>query len=55
MRHCQKYPSIKKSLDKLAGKISEDDMIQMNYEVTVQHKKAGDVAHDYLKQQGLID
>ena len=51
----QKYPSIKKSLDKLAGKISEDDMIQMNYEVTVQHKKAGDVAHDYLKQHGLID
>jgi osmoprotectant transport system permease protein len=49
-----KYPSIKTSLNKLAGRISTQDMIDMNYAVTVQHKKASVVAHDYLVAHDLL-
>lgn len=50
----QKYPGIAKSLNKLSGKITNQDMIEMNYQVTVQHKKAAQVARTYLVKHGLI-
>jgi osmoprotectant transport system permease protein len=50
----EKYPSIKASLNKLAGKISEQDMIEMNYAVTDDHQNASVVAKAYLVKHGLL-
>ncbi|WP_268913439.1 ABC transporter permease/substrate-binding protein [Lentilactobacillus sp. SPB1-3] len=47
-------PKIIKALNKLAGKISEKDMQQMNYEVNVQKRSAATVAKNYLVSQHLI-
>ncbi|MBU8990930.1 hypothetical protein KTF61_15490 [Faecalibacterium prausnitzii] len=38
----------------MAGKITEKDMQEMNYQVTVQHRKASQVAHEYLVEHHLI-
>ncbi|WP_010624586.1 ABC transporter permease/substrate-binding protein [Companilactobacillus versmoldensis] len=51
----KKHPQIVKSLNKLSGKISTEDMQKMNYQVTVKHKKASVVAHNYLKSHNLIE
>lgn len=50
-----KHPELAKILNKLAGKISEDDMIEMNYQVKVKGKSAEETARTYLKKQSLID
>lgn len=50
----KKYPSVKKSLERLNNKITNQDMINMNYQVTVQHKAADKVAHLYLKKHNLL-
>ncbi|MCD5596990.1 ABC transporter permease/substrate-binding protein [Lactobacillus delbrueckii subsp. lactis] len=50
----QKHPGVVKSLNKLAGKITEAEMQEMNYKVTVKHESASKVAHQYLKQHGLL-
>lgn len=49
-----KYPAIKTALNKLAGKITEKDMINMNYEITIKHEKASTVARRYLIKNKLI-
>jgi osmoprotectant transport system permease protein len=48
------HPAIVKSLDRIAGKITTTDMQQMNYQVTVQHKKASSVAKHYLTSHHLL-
>lgn len=50
----KKHPGVAKSLNKLAGKISETDMQEMNYEVNVQQKSAKQVAHHYLVSHHLL-
>lgn len=48
------YPELKATLNKLAGKISVEDMQKMNYQVAVKHEKASKVAHDYLVGHNLL-
>jgi osmoprotectant transport system permease protein len=48
------HPKVVKALNQLAGKISESEMIQMNYEVNVQKKAPADVAHAYLVKNKLV-
>lgn len=50
----KKYPELKQILNQLAGKISEADMSEMNYQVKVQGKSARTVAHAYLLKEKLI-
>lgn len=50
----KKNPEVVKSLNKLAGKISAEDMQKMNYQVSVKNKKASVVAHDYLVKHNLL-
>jgi len=50
-----KHPKVVQSLNKLAGKISETDMQEMNYEVNVKNKSAATVAHNYLVKHGLLE
>ena len=50
-----KYPEIVDALNKLAGKITDDEMREMNYKVNVEGEKAEEVATDFLIQAGLLD
>ena len=50
----KKYPELEKILNKLSGKITEEQMSKMNYEVGIEGKSAETVARDFLKQHGFI-
>lgn len=51
----EKYPELKGILNKLGGKISDDDMRKMNYEVAVEKKTASSVAKEYLERNNLLN
>ena len=48
------HPELKEILNALSGKITEDEMRTMNYDVRVNGKSAQDVAKHYLQSRGLI-
>jgi len=50
----KKYPELENVLNKLEGKISNDEMIQMNYEVEKEKKDPKEVAKEFLKSKGLL-
>ena len=50
----EKHPELEGILNKLAGKITESQMSQMNYQVGIEGKKAEAVARDYLVKEGLL-
>ena len=53
-KFAERNPQILKALNKLAGKITTQEMQEMNYQVNVKHEKPAKVAHDYLVKHGLI-
>ena len=50
----EKNPQIVAALNRLAGKISEAEMSEMNYRVKVQGESAEHVARDYLEKNRLL-
>lgn len=50
----EKYPEVVKALNKLAGKITDDEMRKMNYQVNVEGKSAEETAREYLREAGLL-
>ena len=50
----KKYPELKDVLNKLAGKISDNQMQQLNHEVDIKKAKVEDVAKTFLTEQGLL-
>src|SRR6266480_7291123 len=46
-----KHPEVKQALDDLAGKISDDDMRQLNYAVDGQHRDVKEVVQEFLKRK----
>lgn len=48
-----RYPAIKSALGELAGKISEQEMREMNYRVDGQHQDIQAVVADFLRSKGL--
>ena len=50
----KKHPELETVLNKLAGKITESQMSQMNYQVGIEGKKAENIARDYLVKEGLL-
>ena len=44
----EKHPELEAVLNKLAGKITADQMSQMNYQVGVEGKSANQVARDFF-------
>jgi glycine betaine/choline ABC-type transport system substrate-binding protein len=48
-----KHPEVKAALDELAGKISDDDMRQLNYAVDGQHQDAAEVVKEFLRRKNL--
>jgi osmoprotectant transport system permease protein len=51
----ENFPEIVDALNLLAGKISDDEMREMNYRVNVDGVPAEDVARDYLESTSLIE
>src|SRR5881409_2946409 len=49
-----RHPEIGQVLDDLAGKISDDDMRQLNYAVDSQHRDAKEVVREFLRRRGLV-
>lgn len=49
-----KYPEIETALNKLANRITDDEMREMNYQVNVEGKNVEDVAREYLMKAGLL-
>src|SRR6202165_3395968 len=46
-----RHPEVKQALDDLAGKISDDDMRQLNYAVDGQHQDVKEVVREFLKKK----
>jgi len=46
-----RHPEVKQALDDLAGKISDDDMRQLNYAVDGQHRDVKEVVQEFLKRK----
>ena len=50
----EKYPEIEEVLEMLEGVITEEDMINMNYQVDEEGKTPENVAHDFLVEKNII-
>lgn len=50
----KKYPEIETILNQLAGKITEEEMAEMNYKVKIENHSAFDVAKMYLERKNFI-
>jgi len=48
-----KHPELRDAIGALAGKVSEDEMRQMNYAVDGQHRDPADVVREFRKTKGL--
>lgn len=48
------HPTVVKAMNRLAGKITEDQMIDMNYQVNVEGKQPAAVARDFLTKEKII-
>ncbi|MBS4179044.1 ABC transporter permease/substrate-binding protein [Lederbergia citrea] len=49
----EKHPEIVKALNQLAGKITDDEMREMNYQVNAEGRKPAEVAAEFLREKGL--
>ena len=47
----EKYPELRPVLAELGGKISEEDMRKLNYQVDGEQQEAGQVARQFLQQK----
>ena len=50
----KKHPELEAVLNKLAGRITADQMSQLNYQVGVEGKSAETVAREFLVQEGIL-
>ncbi len=50
----KKHPQLEQILNKLAGQITNQEMIDMNYAVNVEQKDPAAVAHDFLEKHNLL-
>ncbi|WP_077326476.1 ABC transporter permease/substrate-binding protein [Virgibacillus siamensis] len=51
----QKYPELRDILNQLGGKINDQQMRQMNYQVDSKRKSPETVARNFLVEQGLLE
>jgi osmoprotectant transport system substrate-binding protein len=50
----QQHPEVAQAIAELGGKISDQEMQQLNYALDGQARDVKDVAHEFLKRKGLI-
>src|SRR6202035_1446263 len=48
------HPELGQALAELGGKISDQEMQQLNYALDGQHRDVKDVAHEFLRSKGLV-
>jgi osmoprotectant transport system substrate-binding protein len=48
-----KHPEVAAALAELAGKISDQDMQQLNYAIDGQHRDLKEVVREFLRKKGL--
>ena len=53
-RFADTAPELEETLDLLAGKITNEDMVEMTYQVDVQGRSTDEVAKEFLQEQGLL-
>ncbi len=51
----KKYPELEKVINELSAVLTNDAMMEMNYEVDELGKEPREAAHDYLVEQGIIE
>lgn len=49
-----KYPELKELLNRLAGKLTDEEMAKLNAQVDLDRKSAAEVAKNWLKEQKII-
>jgi len=49
----RRYPALRKALDDLAGRISDEEMRRMNYAVVGQHRDVNQVVREFLRSKHL--
>jgi glycine betaine/choline ABC-type transport system substrate-binding protein len=50
----QQHPEVAQAIAELGGKISDQEMRQLNYALDGQHRELTDVAHEFLIRKGLV-
>ena len=50
----EKYSEIQEPLEKLSGKITDEEMSEMNYKVNIKGESPYEVAKEFLKKEGLL-
>jgi osmoprotectant transport system substrate-binding protein len=50
----QQHPDVAQALADLGGKISDQEMQQLNYALDGQHRDVKDVAYEFLRSKGLV-
>jgi osmoprotectant transport system substrate-binding protein len=48
-----RHPEVGQALNELAGKISDEDMRQLNYALDGQHRDVKEVVGEFLRKKGL--
>ncbi|MUV36759.1 Choline transport system permease protein OpuBB [Lentibacillus sp. JNUCC-1] len=51
----EKYPELEEILNQLGGKINDDQMRKMNYQVDFEDRSPHEVAEEFLKDEGLLE
>lgn len=51
----EEYPELKDILNQLGGKITDEQMRQMNYEVDYEDRSPKEVAEEFLQDEGLLE
>jgi len=51
----EEHPELEDVLNQLAGKVTDDEMRKMNYQVNVDEKDPYDVAKEFLIEADIID
>ena len=50
----RQHPDVAQAIAELGGKISDQEMQQLNYALDGQHRDVKDVAHEFLRSKGLV-
>lgn len=49
------HPELQTTLELMEGLISNEDMVQMNYELNTNHRLESEIAAEFLKSKGMIE
>jgi len=50
----REHPEVAQAMSELRGKISDQEMQQLNFALDGQHRDVKDVAHEFLRSKGLV-